>query len=95
MVYNHGRGGHSTKEGVKVENVLHCKRMSHTHKNWYSLHGFPNKITNISKYEIVKPKFPNEEYQEYLRLKTNSLVQSSTIRQQLGFHNLWKVKVHG
>jgi len=44
----------------------------------YSLHNFPNKIVNISKSKIVEPKFSNEEYQQYLRLKSNNLAQSST-----------------
>jgi len=43
-------------------------------ENFYSLHDFPN----ISKFETIEPKFFNEEYQEYVSLKTSNLAQSST-----------------
>jgi len=33
-------------------------------------------IAYISKVEVVVPKFFDEEYQEYLRLKSNNLAQS-------------------
>lgn len=42
-----------------------------------SFHGFPDKTANVSNAETVKPKFTNEGYQEYLRLKSNSLAQSA------------------
>jgi len=45
------------------------------------LHDFPNKIVNISKYEVVEPKFSDEEYQEYMKLKSNN----STIIYNLHF----------
>ncbi|ESW25808.1 hypothetical protein PHAVU_003G067000 [Phaseolus vulgaris] len=41
-------------------------------------HSFPNKTTNISKIDVVEPKFSEEEYPKYLRLKSNNLAQSST-----------------
>jgi len=53
-------------------------RIGHTQENYYSLHGFFDKTTNISKFGGSEPKFANEEYQEYLRLKSNNLAQSST-----------------
>jgi len=36
--------------------------MGHTQENCYSLHGYLDKTTNISKYEGSKPKFYNKEY---------------------------------
>jgi len=68
--------------------------MSHVQENCYSLHGFPDKATNISKSEVSKPKFSNEEYP---RLKSKSKGQSFThcILQKLAFLNPWSVKIHG
>jgi len=54
------------------------KRMDHTQENCYNLHGFPDKTANISKSKVSEQKLSNEEYHKYLRLKSNSLVQSST-----------------
>jgi len=51
--------------------------MGHTQENNYSLHGFPSKTTNVSKAEIVESKLIEDEYQEYLLLKSNIFAQSS------------------
>jgi len=44
--------------------------MSHTQENCYLLHGFPEKVAQVSKSEKSESGFSNEEYQEYLRLKS-------------------------
>jgi len=75
----------------------YCKRMGRTQENCYSLHGFPGKTTNISKAESSETKFSEEEYQEYLKLKSSNLAQSSTtpslstacISQSTESHNPW------
>jgi len=54
-----------------------CKRMGPAQENNFSLHDFPDKISNISKAEVGESKFSDEEYQEYLRLKSNNLTQPS------------------
>ena len=48
----------------------YCKRMGHTQENCYSLHGFPDKVAQVSKSEKSESKFSDEEYQEYLKLKS-------------------------
>nr|KYP61340.1 hypothetical protein KK1_015827 [Cajanus cajan] len=55
--------------------------MGHTQETCYSLHGFPGKTANVSKIEDSKSdhKFSEDEYQEYLRLKSNSQAQSSFV----------------
>jgi len=64
----------------------YCKRMGHTQENCYTLHGF-------------LAKFTEDEYQEYLRLKSNNLAQSSQapststacISQSMEGHNSWVI----
>ncbi|XP_052725726.1 uncharacterized protein LOC128194339 [Vigna angularis] len=58
--------------------------MDHTQKNCYSLHDFPSKTANISKTKTSTLKtetstsmFSEDQYQEYLRLKSNRLTQPS------------------
>jgi len=52
--------------------------MGHTQENYYSLHGFLDKKVNISKAKGSEAKSCDEEYQEYLRLKSNFLAKSFT-----------------
>ncbi|BAU01817.1 hypothetical protein VIGAN_11113600, partial [Vigna angularis var. angularis] len=88
MVATRGRGGRGTRGGGRGgrgrTQCTYCKRMGHTQENCYSLHGFPSKTANISKTETSTLKtetstsmFSEDEYQEYLRLKSNSLAQPS------------------
>ncbi|XP_052727479.1 uncharacterized protein LOC128194939 [Vigna angularis] len=85
MVATRGRGGRGTRgggrggRGGRGRQCSYCNRMGHTRENCYSLHGFPSKSANISQVETStsNSKFTEEEYQEYLRLKSNSLAQSS------------------
>ncbi|XP_052725507.1 uncharacterized protein LOC128194304 [Vigna angularis] len=83
MVATRGRGGRGTRGGGRGgrgnQQCSYCKRMGHIRENCYSLHGFPSKTANISQAETStsNSKFTEEEYQEYLRLKSNSLAQSS------------------
>ncbi|XP_022643165.1 uncharacterized protein LOC111242761 [Vigna radiata var. radiata] len=83
MVATRGRGGHGTRGGGRGgrghSQCTYCKRVGHTQENCYSLHGFPSKTTNISKADTPTSNsmFTEDEYQEYLRLKSNSLAQSS------------------
>jgi len=51
--------------------------MGHTQENYYTLHDFPAKTANVSQADTTDSKFTEDEYQEYLRLKSNSLAQSS------------------
>jgi len=51
--------------------------MGHTQENCYTLHSFPTKTANVSQADTIDSKFIEDEYQEYLRLKSNSLAQSS------------------
>ncbi|XP_014499471.1 uncharacterized protein LOC106760564 [Vigna radiata var. radiata] len=88
MVATQGRGGRGTKGrgrgGRGRPQCTYYKMIGHIQESCYSLHGFPSKTANISKTEtfISKTetftfKFTKDEYQKYLRLKSNSLVQSS------------------
>jgi len=81
MIHAHEKGSIGTRGGCGdrgCSQCTYCKIMGHTQENRYSSHGFPNKAANISKSKGTKQKFSNEEYQEYFRLKSNSLAQSST-----------------
>ncbi|WVZ06906.1 hypothetical protein V8G54_020252 [Vigna mungo] len=104
MVATRVRGGRGTRGGGQGgrgrPQCTYCKRMGHTQENCYSLHGFPSKTANISKtetytqkIETFTSKFTKDEYQEYLRLKSNSLAQpsQSPVLQQPAFLNSWKV----
>lgn len=62
------------------------------------MYGFPNKTTHVSKFGKSDPRFSDEKYQKYLRLKSNSLVQSSLvpnvstcISQSLDNHGPWVI----
>ncbi|XP_025983399.1 uncharacterized protein [Glycine max] len=74
------RGGHSGKGGRP--HCTYCKRMGHTQENFYSLHGFPDKVAQVSKLEKAESRFSDEEYQEYLKLKSekpSNQAQSSSV----------------
>jgi len=87
MVVPRGRGGGRNirgERGGKSERFQcsYCKRMGHTQKNCYSLHGFPIKAGHVSKFERSKSKFFDGEYQEFLRYKYEKSInegQSSSI----------------
>jgi len=54
----------------------------HTKENCYSLHDFPDKVAQVSKSEKSESRFSDEEYQEYLKLKSekpNNQAQSSSV----------------
>nr|KYP63384.1 hypothetical protein KK1_017952 [Cajanus cajan] len=84
MVSSRGRGGRGNRgRGSRsgCPQCSHCKRMSHTQENCYSLHGFPEKTTNLSKSDQSKKvdrKIPENDYQEYLQWKAMSQAQSSS-----------------
>ncbi|KOM48619.1 hypothetical protein LR48_Vigan07g232300 [Vigna angularis] len=67
-----GRGGRGRGP------CTYCNRMGHTQENCYLLHGFPPKTANISQSNPSYSKFTEDEYQEYLRLKSNSMAQTSS-----------------
>lgn len=53
-----GRGGRGNRghDDEEHSQCSYCKRIAHTQDKCYSMHDFPNKTTNISKYKIVKRK---------------------------------------
>jgi len=57
--------------GCKRPQCSFCRRFGYTRIN-FSLHGFPNKTSNILQSNKVEPQFTNEENQEYLKLKSSS-----------------------
>ncbi|XP_014631031.1 uncharacterized protein LOC114412327 [Glycine soja] len=74
------RGGRSGRSGRPQ--CTYCKRMGHTQENCYSLHAFPDKVAHVSKSEKSESKFSDEEYQEYLKLKSeksSNQTQSSSV----------------
>jgi len=78
VVSTHGRGGRSARGGrggTRHPQHMYCKRMGHVQEKSFSFHNFPGKTDNISKAVVIELKFSNEEYQEYLRLKSNNLAQ--------------------
>jgi len=87
--------------GCDRPQCTYCKRMGHTQENCYSLHSFPSKTVNVSQAKTTESKFmfTEDEYQEYLRLKSISLTQSSQvpststacISQSMESHNLWVI----
>jgi len=87
MVAPRGRGGGRNNRGGRSErggrpHCTYCKRMGHTQENCYSLHGFPDKVALVSKLEKSESWFSDEEYQEYLKLKSekpNNQKQSSFV----------------
>jgi len=103
MAATRGRGGHGPRGagrgGRGRPQCTYCKRMGHTQENCYSLHGFPSKTANVSQADTTESKFTEDEYQEYLRLKSSSLTQSSQapstltacISQSIESHNSWVI----
>ena len=73
---NRGCGGRSGGRNGQLY-CTHCKMRGHTRDFCYDIVGWHEKITNVSTSETHEPKFPEKEYQEYLRLKSNSQAQSS------------------
>jgi len=74
------RGGRGGKSGRPQS--TYCKRIGHTQENCYSLHDFPDKVAHVSKTEKSESKFSDEEYQEYLQLKSeksSNQAQSSSV----------------
>jgi len=63
----------------EVEGALSAPTLKEwvTQENCYSLHRFPAKPANFSKVETAECKFTKEEYQEYLRLESNNMAQTS------------------
>jgi len=70
MVATRGRGGRETRGGGHGgrgrPQCTYCKRMGHTQENYYTLHGFPVKTTNVSQADTTNSKFTKDEYQVYL-----------------------------
>ena len=87
MIASRGRGGgHNSRGGCSgrggCPHCTYCKRMGHTQENCYSLHGFPDKVAQVSRSEKAESKFSDEEYQEYLKLKSerpSNQAQSSSV----------------
>ncbi|KAG4382563.1 hypothetical protein GLYMA_14G105250v4 [Glycine max] len=87
MVASRGRGGGRNSRGGRNgrggrPHCTYCKRMGHTQENCYSLHGFPDKVAQVSRSEKAESKFSDEEYQEYLKLKSerpSNQAQSSSV----------------
>ncbi|XP_014628883.1 uncharacterized protein LOC114405702 isoform X1 [Glycine soja] len=87
MVAPHGRGGGRNSRGGRSgrggrPQCTYCKRMGHTQENCYSLHGFPDKVAKVAQTEKSESKFSDEEYQEYLKLKSeksSSQTSSSSV----------------
>jgi len=87
MVASRGRGGgcNSRRGRSGRGGCPHCtyyNRMGHTQENCYLLHGFPDKVTHVSRSEKAEFRFFDEEYQEYLKLKfekPSNQAQSSSV----------------
>ena len=67
MVASRGRGGNCNNRGGRSgrggrPHCTYCKRMGHTQENCYSLHGFLNKVAQVSRSEKVESRFSDEEY---------------------------------
>ena len=98
-----GRGGRGPRGGGRggcgCPQCTYCKRMGHTQENCYSKHGFPSKTVNVSQAKTTESKFTEDEYQEYLRLKSNNLTQSSQVPstsivcifESIESHNSWVI----
>ena len=101
MVAAWGSRGRGTRGGGRGSRgrpqCTYCKRMGHTQENYYSLHGFPAKTFNVSQTDTTESKFTEDEYQEYLLLKSNSwhIHLKLQVHQQLASLNPWKVTIHG
>ncbi|KAL5172450.1 Retrovirus-related Pol polyprotein from transposon TNT 1-94 [Glycine soja] len=75
MVASRGRGSGRNSRGGRSgrggrPHCTYCKRIGHTQETCYSLHGFPDKVAQVSKSEKAESRFSDEEYQEYLKLKS-------------------------
>ncbi|KAH1205628.1 hypothetical protein GmHk_16G046286 [Glycine max] len=75
MVASRGRGSDRSSRGGRSgrggrPHCTYCKRIGHTQETCYSLHGFPDKVAQVSKSEKAESRFSDEEYQEYLKLKS-------------------------
>ena len=77
MAAPRGRGGGRNSRGGRGgrggrPQCTYCKRMGHTQETCYSLHGFPDKVAQVTQTETEKSesKFSDKEYQEYLKLKS-------------------------
>jgi len=67
MVSIRGRGGRNARGELGGKGRPQCtyrQSVGHIQKNSFS-NDFPDTIANISKTEVVKPKFFDEEYKEY------------------------------
>ncbi|XP_022632373.1 uncharacterized protein LOC111240830 [Vigna radiata var. radiata] len=60
-----GRGGHSM-----LPQCTYCKKIGHTREKCYALHGYPDKVAHVSKFDDLESKISIEEYQEILRYKS-------------------------
>ncbi|RDX72899.1 hypothetical protein CR513_47562, partial [Mucuna pruriens] len=93
MVASRGRGRSSHDTRGMLRNgrggrgkliCLHCGKESHLQNRCYDLVGWPGKTANISSSDISSngrtssQLISEEEYQEFLRLKSNNHTQSST-----------------
>ena len=67
MIAPRGRGGRNNRGGRSGRGgrpqCIYCKRMGHTQENCYSLHGFPDKVTQVSKSDKSESRFSDEKYQ--------------------------------
>ena len=87
----HNRGGHPQ--------CTYCKKPGHTQEKCYALHGYLDNVAHVAKSEKSKSKFFDEEYQDYLRLKSNSQAHSSSgpsvsttcISQSMDGQNPWLI----
>jgi len=67
MVSPRGRGGGRNSRGGRGgrggrPQCTYCKRMDHTQENCYSLHGFPDKVAQVTQTEKPESKFSDKEY---------------------------------
>ncbi|XP_027941967.1 uncharacterized protein LOC114195627 isoform X2 [Vigna unguiculata] len=75
MVAPRGRGGGRSNRGGRGgrsgrPQCSYCNRMGHTQDKCYSLHGFPDKAAHVSKSDHSESRISDEEYQEFLRYKS-------------------------
>jgi len=63
---------------INVLNAPFLRKNGHIQNKCFSLHGFPNNTTNIFQSNKVEPQFANEEFQDYLRLKSSGQIHSFT-----------------
>ncbi|KAL3007444.1 hypothetical protein AAZX31_08G334800 [Glycine max] len=88
MVASHGRGkgscgnrggGRGGGGGRGKLWCSYCGKENHTQNKCYDLHGWPDKTTNVFTSEKAESRFSDEEYQEYLMLKSSSQTQSTSV----------------